>query len=225
MRGQAFRCYLRPEGEGYPLQSFTLPYPVFSCRRTGLLVNTCLPSYPKHRIPLSKQNKNIFLIGMPGVGKSYWAGQIAAAFNLDCIDLDDMIEVRTGHTISVFFERFGETSFRELEQQTLAQIIQVFPANAVIACGGGTPCFYDNLQQMKRNGTVIYLQADLEQLYHNLDTEIEQRPLLKESGWKVNLAVMLEQRKSVYERADETVSVSGLTLEAWSRLILLKSNQ
>lgn len=162
---------------------------------------------------------------MPGAGKSYWAGQLAAALGLNCIDLDDMIEVRTGHTISGFFERFGETSFRELEQQTLLQIIEVFPSGTVIACGGGTPCFYDNLQQMKHSGTVIYLEADLEQLYHNLDNEIGQRPLLRESGWKLNLAALLEQRRDCYEQADETVSVKGLTLEAFARTILIKSSE
>ena len=162
---------------------------------------------------------------MPGAGKSYWAEQLGAALGLNCIDLDDMIEVRTGHTISGFFERFGETSFRELEQQTLLQIIEVFPSGTVIACGGGTPCFYDNLQQMKRSGTVIYLEADLEQLYHNLDNETEQRPLLRESGWKPKLAALLEQRKDCFEQADETVSVKGLTLEAFARAILIKSSE
>lgn len=162
---------------------------------------------------------------MPGAGKSYWAEQVAAGFGLTCIDLDDMIEVRTGHTISGFFERFGETSFRELEHQTLLQVIKVFPSDTVIACGGGTPCFYDNLQQMKHSGTVIYLEADLEQLYHNLDTEIEQRPLLRESGWKLNLAALLEERKACYEQADETVRVEGLTLEIFARSLLIKSRE
>lgn len=162
---------------------------------------------------------------MPGAGKSYWAEQLAGTLGLNCIDLDDMIEVRTGHTISAFFERFGETSFRELEHQTLLQVIKVFPSDTIIACGGGTPCFYDNLQHMKHSGRVIYLEAELEQLYHNLDTEIEQRPLLRESGWKLNLAALLDQRKSCYEQADETVQVKGLTLEAFARSLLIKSSE
>lgn len=149
---------------------------------------------------------------MPGAGKSYWAEQIAAALSISCIDLDDMIAVRTGHTISGFFERFGETSFRELEQQTLAQIIEVFSSKTVVACGGGTPCFYDNLAKMKKSGTVIYLDASMETLAQHLENETARRPLLANSHWQTDLEELLENRKEIYQKADIVLPAKNLSI-------------
>lgn len=149
---------------------------------------------------------------MPGAGKSYWAEQIAAAFNLNCIDLDDMISVRTGHTINGFFERFGETSFRELEQQTLVQIMEVFPSGTVIACGGGTPCFHDNLAKMKQSGTVVYLDAPMETLIEHLENEAEQRPLLSKEDWPLDMEELLKKRKDIYEQANVVLPAKNLSI-------------
>jgi len=156
---------------------------------------------------------------MPGAGKSYWAEQIAAAFSLQCIDLDDMITVRTGHTISGFFERFGETSFRELEQQTLSQIITVFKENTVVACGGGTPCFYDNLAQMKQAGTVIYLHAPIETLIQHLESEAEQRPLLSRSHWQQDIEELLQTRKAIYEQANIILPAKSLSIADFASIL------
>lgn len=159
---------------------------------------------------------------MPGVGKSYWAEQIAAHYSLQCIDLDDMIEVRSGMSIGTFFERFGEAEFRKLERLTLTQVMEVFGQNCVIACGGGTPCFYDNLAQMKTKGTVIYLKASLDTLYQNLSHEKQIRPLLSLVDWKEKLAEMLENREGIYEQADRTLNVESIKIEHFKNIISVK---
>lgn len=164
-------------------------------------------------------SKNIFLIGMPGVGKSYWAEQIAAHYSLQCIDLDNIIEVRSGMSIGTFFERFGEEEFRKLERLTLTQVMEVFGQNCVIACGGGTPCFYDNLAQMKTKGSVIYLKASLDTLYQNLSHENQIRPLLSLADWKEKLAIMLEKREAIYEQADFILTSDSLSVEDFKPFI------
>lgn len=163
--------------------------------------------------------KNIYLIGMPGVGKSYWAEQIAAHYGLQCIDLDDMIEVRSGMKIGTFFERFGEAEFRKLERLTLNQVLEVFHTNCVIACGGGTPCFYDNLAQMKAKGTVIYLKASMNTLYQQLSRETHTRPLLKLPDWKEKLAEMLEKRNPVFTQADLIMDTESLSIADFRPII------
>lgn len=156
---------------------------------------------------------------MPGAGKSYWAEQIAAAYKLNCIDLDDMIAIRTGHSISGFFERFGETSFRELEQQTLSQIIEVFPSKTVVACGGGTPCFFNNLAKMKANGTVIYLEASIETLVEHLENEVDRRPLLSNARWQPDLYDLLQEREDIYKQADVILPAKSLSVADFASIV------
>jgi shikimate kinase len=163
--------------------------------------------------------QNVYIIGMPGVGKSYWAEQLAAAYQVQCIDLDNIIEVRTGMSIGSFFEKFGEAEFRKLERLTLSQVLEVFGKNCVIACGGGTPCFYDNLAQMKAKGKVVYLQASLEYLFQNLNKETQVRPLLKLPDWKGKLSALLEKRKSIFEQADFTLPVASLSVKDFEAIL------
>ena len=148
---------------------------------------------------------------MPGVGKSYWAEQIAAAYAMQCIDLDNIIEVRTGMSIGSFFERYGETEFRKLERLTLSQVLEVFGHNCVVACGGGTPCFYDNLAQMKSKGTVLYLQASLADICKRLAEEHQKRPLLQLPDWEDKLASLLTQRAPIFEQADYILPATDLS--------------
>jgi shikimate kinase len=156
---------------------------------------------------------------MSGSGKSYWAQQIAAHYKLQCIDLDDIIEVRTGMTISAFFKRFGEEEFRKLERLTLIQVLEVFAHNCVIACGGGTPCFFDNMALIQQSGRVIYLEADIDFLQNNIAQEQQQRPLLEEGDLEERLSGLLRDRKKVYEQADFTLKSEALQLQDFEGII------
>lgn len=120
----------------------------------------------------------IFIIGFTGVGKTTYGRKLAEALQVPFYDLDEVIERSEHQTIAEIFSKKGENYFRELEAKTLREI----PTNkfAIVACGGGTPCFHNNLDYLKEKGTVVYLRKSPEEIYQQLSqTEIEKRPLLR----------------------------------------------
>ena len=146
----------------------------------------------------------IFLIGMPGSGKTTFGRRLAEQYGYPFLDLDREIELNFGETISSIFEKKGEGFFRKLEANTLRKVISNID-NAVVATGGGTPCFEDNLLFMKKYGHVIYLKVPLNILIERLEKE-QHRPLLKvKKELKTVLEEMLEKRRKFYELADFNV--------------------
>ena len=119
-----------------------------------------------------------FLIGFMGSGKTHWGKAWAKASDLNFVDLDEEIEKLEGRTINDIFETNGETYFRDLETKTLKNII--LQNGAIISCGGGTPCYNDNLQWMNENGTTVYLKATPALLAERLLNEKDRRPLIKD---------------------------------------------
>ena len=118
----------------------------------------------------------IFLVGFMGSGKTMLGEKIAAALKVPFIDLDKKIEKQEKKTITEIFQSNGENFFRTVEAEVLRKTIRY--ADAVIATGGGTPCFHDNMQWMNENGITIYLSAKPAELYHRLLTDRENRPLI-----------------------------------------------
>jgi shikimate kinase len=118
----------------------------------------------------------IFLIGMMGSGKSYWAQKMAKWNKCVGYDLDALIEMNEEKTIAEIFNEVGEEYFRKAE----AKILRWFKEKKkfVIATGGGVPCFNDNMQWMKKEGIVIWLDESVEVLVKRLAIEKEQRPLI-----------------------------------------------
>lgn len=142
----------------------------------------------------------IFLIGMMGCGKTTIGKQLAHRLGWPFIDLDQRIEDECGLSIADFFETHGEDAFRELEREVLRKVIQL-PGPSIVATGGGTPCFFDNMLQMKASGWVIYLKTPVWLLSERLEKETEKRPLLREGNWKQKLGDLLEKREAWYEQA------------------------
>ncbi|MGB0863928.1 MAG: shikimate kinase [Saprospiraceae bacterium] len=118
----------------------------------------------------------IFLLGFMGCGKSYWGTQIANELGLKWIDLDEYIENKTSKTIKEIFEKEGETTFRKIEKEALEEMALF--NNVVISLGGGTPCFFENMEFIKRSGISFYLKTDSKTLVHRLQSEKIKRPLL-----------------------------------------------
>ena len=119
------------------------------------------------------------------------------------VDLDDWIEQDTKISIREIFEQKGELHFRELERNTLHKTAEL--KKAVIACGGGTPCFFDNIDWMNRNGLAVYLHADTEILTERLIGEMEKRPLLRDKNRETLLSYIeakLAERSPFYEKAN-----------------------
>ena len=120
----------------------------------------------------------IFLLGFMGTGKTYWGLQWAEANNLSFYDLDELIEKEEGSTVADIFEKNGEDYFRQKEAFILRSLDQV--ENCIIACGGGTPCFYENLEWMNHNGYTISLLAEAEYILDNVKKEKGKRPLFRD---------------------------------------------
>jgi shikimate kinase len=128
-----------------------------------------------HNSPFRGLGGNIFLIGFMGSGKTYWGKQWAAEYNLSFHDLDTMIESETGKTVAEIFEEDGEEFFREKEKQLIRTF--KFKDNCIVSCGGGTPCFNDNMQWMNEHGTTVYLAATPQYIYERIAEETDKRPL------------------------------------------------
>ena len=162
----------------------------------------------------------IFLIGMPGAGKTYWGEKLEFAHNWRFTDLDNYIEDQEKMTIAALFEQYGEDEFRKTEHRCLARVIDSSPVQTVIACGGGTPCFHRNMGMMKQAGQVVYLQADVAFLMGNLQHEMQHRPLLdKQPDAEAFLAKMLEERRPVYEQAHYILQTKDLVLSTFDPII------
>lgn len=148
----------------------------------------------------------IFLIGFMGAGKSALGKGLAAELGLKFIDLDKEIEKHFGKDVSAIFASEGENVFRDTESQKLAEAIE--GDDFVLATGGGTPCFGDNMAQMNESGTTIYLKMSTDHLVQRLEPESETRPLLGgKKGHELWTLVheLLQEREPDYLKANYKV--------------------
>jgi shikimate kinase len=120
----------------------------------------------------------IYIIGFMGSGKSSFGKELAEKLDYEFLDLDTEIEKKEGKTISEIFSAKGEDHFRKLEHEAL--LATENKDNTVIATGGGTPCFFDQVQWMNDHGITIYIKLFEGELKSRLEPEMETRPLLKD---------------------------------------------
>ncbi|WP_185156201.1 shikimate kinase [Fulvivirga kasyanovii] len=145
----------------------------------------------------------IFLVGMPGSGKSTIGRQLADRLKMPFIDLDQKIEEQAQCTIKEIFAQHGEDHFRELEQKALHNAAQP-EGDLIVATGGGAPCFFDNMDVIKANGVSVFIDTPLEELVARLNAyEKDKRPKFSSGeGLKGQLEELYKNRLSFYERAD-----------------------
>lgn len=154
----------------------------------------------------------IFLIGFMGSGKTTVGKQLALLLHADFIDLDKLIEEKEQASISTIFERNGEQYFRERESFFLKSLAA--SGDVVIATGGGTPCFFDNMEWMNDNGVTIYLKATPKLLSDRLRKERDHRPLLRGRSDEEVLDFIhqkLSEREKFYATAQVVVGAVSLT--------------
>lgn len=154
----------------------------------------------------------IFLIGFMGVGKTTIGKKVAAALHIPFLDLDSYIAQQNNMSVADIFHHFGEDYFRMCESKCLQEIISA-NENVLLACGGGTPAYQNNMQLMNENGTTIYMCAGFDFLMSRIKQSTTIRPMVKkheEKGSENGLLKLFEQRKSVYERALRVVDVEKL---------------
>lgn len=124
--------------------------------------------------------KRIFLIGYMGSGKTTLGKAYARAMQLQFIDLDWYIEERFHKTVQELFEERKEDGFREIERNMLHEVAEF--EDVIIACGGGTPCFFDNMEYMNGKGETVFLDASPEVLFRRLKIAKSKRPLLMDKS-------------------------------------------
>lgn len=145
----------------------------------------------------------IYLIGLPGVGKSTIGKELAKQLSYNFIDLDDEIEKSTGLEITTIFNQRGEQYFREIETLELQKTLTL--KNYIIATGGGTPCFDSNMEFMNSKGKTIYLKAEPKQIFDRLTySEVKKRPLFDKDIALVDLQQLYTERNLFYSQANNS---------------------
>lgn len=153
----------------------------------------------------------ILLIGFMAAGKTTLGKALARDLGLQFIDLDHYIENRYHSTISQLFAERGEEGFREIERKMLHEVTEF--EDVIIATGGGTPCFYDNMEYMNSMGVTVFLQASVDVIFTRLTIARVQRPLVKGKSadeLRQYITAMLEQRSPYYTRAHHTFCANHL---------------
>lgn len=152
-------------------------------------------------------NKNVFLIGFMGCGKSTMARLLSQEMGVELIEMDEMIEVEAGMTINEIFEKYGENHFRDLESQLICRITE--KGGVVVSCGGGAILRQENVTNMKKNGRIIYLSATPETIYERVRHSTN-RPLLNGNMNVEHISSLMEKRLPLYEKAaDVTIGVDA----------------
>lgn len=149
----------------------------------------------------------VFLIGFMGSGKTHWGKQLATQMKIPFFDLDEVISQKEGKAVTEIFSGSGEELFRIKEKETLEGLIDEH-SSMVLSCGGGTPCFFNNIERMKKYGIVVWLNTHVEILLQRLMKDRETRPLIKNiAGDEMRSFIVrkLNERRMYYEQADVTI--------------------
>ena len=153
----------------------------------------------------------ILLIGFMAAGKTTLGKALARDLGLQFVDLDHYIENRFHSTVSQLFAERGEEGFRQIERAMLHEVAEF--EDIIIATGGGTPCFFDNMEYMNAQGTTVFLEAAVEVIYTRLTIARVQRPLVvgkSEEELRRYITDMLELRAPYYRQAAHTFCADRL---------------
>ncbi len=153
----------------------------------------------------------IIIIGYMGAGKTTVGKSLSKNLGIPFYDLDWYIESRMRKTVPQIFAERGEEGFRQIEYNMLHEVAEF--EDVIISCGGGTPCFFDNMDYLNRMGETIYLKATPEVLYKHLKMGKVERPLLKNKTpeeMQAFIKEQLEKREPYYTKAKHTLDVNLL---------------
>lgn len=145
-----------------------------------------------------------------GAGKTTIGYQLSRALSMPFIDLDQYIIDQEKQSVQEIFEQYGEDHFRELEKKALHSTFKV--SNAIISTGGGLPCFFNNIDQMNKNGMTFYLKLPQEVILKRLIKSMRERPLVKdktEEELKETIHNLFESRRKYYEKAHYSVDAAN----------------
>ncbi|NOY95769.1 MAG: shikimate kinase [Chlorobi bacterium] len=166
----------------------------------------------------------IYLVGYMGSGKSTLGRKLSEEMDIQFIDMDDYIEERNHKTIPQIFAEEGENAFREKERMALEELSEF--TDVVVATGGGAPCFFDNMELMKKSGITIFLNIDPDILAERLlDSKID-RPLIRGKSREELTAFInesLQKRLPFYKKAHlQLIKPDADTAELKEQLLNLR---
>jgi shikimate kinase len=151
----------------------------------------------------------VYLIGMPGCGKSTLGLEVAKSLQIPFIDLDQKIEAEAGKSISDIFNSEGEDYFRTLESSVLRSYIQ---GTFIMSTGGGAPCFHNSMKYMNDSGLTAYLKVSSEELSRRLEGAYESRPLLADTeSLSSKIESLLAEREKFYNQAKLCLTSDNLS--------------
>lgn len=167
--------------------------------------------------------KNLFLIGYMGTGKSTVASYLAKQYDLDIVEMDQVIVEREGKSIEDIFATHGENYFRDIESKLLEDIQS--EKNKVVSCGGGVVLRDQNVTVMKKSGHIVLLTAVPQTILERVKDD-EARPLLKGNKTVEFIQDMMEKRRPYYESAaDVVIDTDGKTVACICDEIMKKTKE
>ena len=150
-----------------------------------------------------------------GSGKTHWGHLLSEKLGMRFFDLDEQVTEHAGKSIPEIFAGEGEEQFRLIEKEVL-YIITESHESFVMACGGGSPCYFNNIEYMNKSGTTVWINTPLDTLFQRLIGEKEKRPLIKQLSdeqIKGFIAKKFSDRKIYYEQASVTVDEEPVQLD------------
>ena len=154
---------------------------------------------------------NLYLVGLPGAGKTTVGTALAKRLRRRLVDLDHVIEAETGKTIARIFAESGEATFRRIETQQLLRVAA--RDEAVVSTGGGVVCSDRNIRTMKRSGRIVFLDDTVDNILSRLDsTQVANRPILG-SGSAEELTALSARRRGAYLQADLRVDLGSRSID------------
>lgn len=157
----------------------------------------------------------IYLIGFMGSGKTHWGRLLSEKLGMRFFDLDEAIVEKAGMPITEIFATEGEEQFRNLETEVLHALTENHE-QFIMACGGGTPCYFNNIDYMNQSGTSVWINTPLETLFTRLVRQKAKRPLIRELSddqLRGFISKKFSDRRMYYEQAELVVDEEPVELD------------
>lgn len=169
----------------------------------------------------------IFLVGFMGSGKTHYGQLLASLMGVPFLDLDERIESEEEASVAEIFSKKGEAYFRQRESEVLRTIPTFFSTHikendykssifGILSCGGGTPCFNQNMDWMVEHGLTVWIAPDEDTLVKRLIGEQSKRPLvagLNENELRIQIKQRLKDRKAYYEKAHLKITNPSISVQ------------